>query len=273
MKIRQLNDSYFEFFDITSEPSNQAAALARPTTIKSIEHTCYRSGTTSVKLLDDPYKFVIAGIAFKNWNPLLETFNEMVAKMEPNGLMEFWRRYNAYSTRKPEEIGPQVLTMDHLELGFLACCILLSLGMVTFFGEFVWSKCVTACSKALNGSDFEQNTGAISKIEVFNLNSNEPEKEAVEIEIFYQRHHYATSREFLKHSIEKERDGNALDMCNFDETTTRTQIESQGKFVNDIKYSIGACCVNNVAQGERDEIDVLIDKINFKPCVEINQIV
>ena len=43
--------------------------------------------------------------------------------------------------------------------------------------------------------------------------------------------------------------------------------------VDDTQISIEECCVVNVTQDERDEIDDLIDQINFKPCVENDQIV
>ena len=81
--------------------------------------------------------------------------------MEPNGLMSHWRRLRSFSTTKIEEIGPQVLTMDHLKLGFLACCI----PMVLAISEFAWSRIVTVFGK--NSNDLRksnQKTNSSAKI-------------------------------------------------------------------------------------------------------------
>ena len=89
---------------------------------------------------------------YKKSVSFVEVFNEKLAEMEPNGLMEYWRRIRSFSTTKVEEIGPQVLTMDHLTLGFFACCIPMVLAVIAFIGEFVWSKLVTSCRKNSNDS-------------------------------------------------------------------------------------------------------------------------
>ena len=136
--------------DLISEPSNRAATTAEPTYIESVQHIDYRSGKTSLQFLDEPYKLVYSGVVFKKSGSFVEVFNEMVAKMEPNGLMERWRRFESYSRTKFEEVGPQVLTMDHLKLGFLACCISMVLAIIAFIGESAWSRFVTSCRKSSN---------------------------------------------------------------------------------------------------------------------------
>ena len=111
--------------------------------IEYIQHKVYRSGTTSMRFLDEPYKIVGSGVKFLRSSALVEVFNEMLAKMEPNGLMEYWRRLRSFSTTKIEEIGPQVLTMDHLRIGFLACCITMILAVIVFIGELARSRFAT----------------------------------------------------------------------------------------------------------------------------------
>ena len=142
--------NYLKYLENVAEPSNKAAMSADSTLIEEIQHKMYRSGTTSLQVLNEPYKMVYSGLRFKRCSPFLEVFNEMVAKMEPNGLMEYWRRFQSYSTTKIEDIGPQVLTMDHLRLGFLACCIPMTLAVIAFIGEFAWSRLVILPGKNTN---------------------------------------------------------------------------------------------------------------------------
>ena len=288
MKITSLNQTteYTIIFDAISEPSNRAAAVHYQTAIESIQHNLYRSGRTSLKILDEPYKMGYYGAPFKKSSPWLKTFNEMLGKMEANGMMEKWRRFQSLSTTKLENIGPQVLTMDHLKFGFLACFIPLTLGVVALFGEFTWSRIVTMSKKSSNDSNFKPIIEAPSKTQVFDSNPEEPgEKTMIKMDNIRE---IALSRKSLEGSNEpkmettfqivEEVDGIAIELCNFDKNATCSQLNSEVKFVDDTKNAIDEYCVDNVGQGERDDIDGLIDQINFKPCVEmsnfcLNQIV
>ena len=81
---------------------------------------------------------------FKNFSPFFETYNEIKGWLESNGMMEKFRQNNITSRREPEELGPQVLTMDHLRLGFLACLIVAAVSVAAFIGELIWSRLVIA---------------------------------------------------------------------------------------------------------------------------------
>ena len=322
MKIGTLNLPEGTIFELSvaSEPSNRATALATSTTLREIPKVFYNSGTSSLKVLDENYKFVYTGVVFKKESPLLEVFNEMVAKMEPNGLMEYWRRCLSYPATIIEEIGLQVLTMDHLTLGFLACCIPLALAVVVLLCELAWSKCIAACGKSSNDPNFEYNIESTFEIEDFDSKAEKPEEEDAMIKIsnvdktltsrksledsnehlvgptflieedideiaieMYDVDKATTSRKSLEDSnepqveetfqIEEKIDEILTEINNFDETATCSQREPHVKFVEDAKISIEECCVNNVAEGERDEIDDLIDQINFKNYIEDNHIV
>ena len=283
------------FLDSVSEPSNRAAVPSLSGVIKELQHKMYRSGTTSMQLLDEPYKSIYKGIVFKSWTPLLETFNKMLAKMEANGMMAHWRQFQEFSTTKLEEIGPQVLTMDHLELGFLACCIPIVLAAIAFIGELAWSRLVIGCRRSSKSSNFEQiemcNCSETSRRSSEDSNIERVQTTfqiveefgvvAVEMCNFDQ---IAASEKSLEDSNEsrvvttfplEKLDGNAIEMSNVEKMATCSQIDLQVKFVDDTRISIEESCVDNVAQGqdERDDIDDLIDQIVSKSCVEINQIV
>ena len=80
------------------------------------------------------------GIVFKKFSPFFETYNEVKGWLESNGMMEKYRQENKVSKKKPEELEPQVLTMDHLRIGFLACLIVASVSFVAFTGELMWLR-------------------------------------------------------------------------------------------------------------------------------------
>ena len=149
MKLALFNESGYELdhFEYASEPSNRAATMASSEAIESIQHLTYRSGTSSLQFLDKIYSFRYLGAAFKKSSPFLKVFNEILGRLESNGLAENIRQSYSYSTTKIEEIGPQVLKMDHLKLGFLACCIPMVLAAIVFICEFAWSRLVTFSRK------------------------------------------------------------------------------------------------------------------------------
>ena len=124
--------------------------MAETAKIERIQHQFYCSGTTSLNIMDEAYKTAYAGVPYKKLSPYVEVFNEILAKMEPNGMMEYWRRFKSFSTTKIEQIGPQVLTLDHLKIGFLACCIPMVLAVIAFIGELAWSSLSTPCKNNSN---------------------------------------------------------------------------------------------------------------------------
>ena len=129
-------EHFWGFFDIISEPTNRATTLTFRHTIKRIQEDFYSSEIPSLVLLEEDYKMIYAGIYFRAFSPFFETYNEMLGWMETFGFIELWRRRAEYNLQsKSEEIGPQVLTMDHLRVGFLACLIPLTISAFAFFVE------------------------------------------------------------------------------------------------------------------------------------------
>ena len=144
-----------EHFDIVSEPSNQAASIVEYSSIiLEIEREIYHSGHVSFDILIETFKMMYSGVMFYNFSPFIKPFNEMLALFEANGLMELWRRDYVYRPREIEDIGPQVLTMGHLHIGFLACLIPLFICIIVFFGELSWSRIVAELKMYSSGSRF-----------------------------------------------------------------------------------------------------------------------
>ena len=149
MKVEfiDLGDEFDKQLEIVSEPSNHAAQECFAIKIDHINQYEYRSGTTSLITLAENYVTNHHGILFKPFDPFFEVYNEYKGWLESNGIMEKWRRDNLVRKTKPEEIGPQVLTMDHLGIGFSACLIPAIISIAAFILENLWSRVVTALKK------------------------------------------------------------------------------------------------------------------------------
>ena len=146
--IDDLPKFYWEYLSCLCEPKNAFALQARKNVIKQIQTEFYRSGTTSLILLDEEYKTYYKGFVFPKFSPFIVSFNEILGWLESNGIMERWRQtFYGFALSKVEEIGPQVLDMGHLKIGFLACLIPLILSAIIFIGEHIWSRFVVALKK------------------------------------------------------------------------------------------------------------------------------
>lgn len=124
-------------FDIIAEPANVGATLAAPYSLSKISNK-YRSGVSSIALLEDFLFTIPVAVAFPYFSPLVETFNEKMHQLLAGGFIAQWYTdiMNPKGlTIKPDEIGPQVLTMDHVTIGFLFCLCPLMLGFVAFICE------------------------------------------------------------------------------------------------------------------------------------------
>ena len=139
--IEDSYNDYWNYFVAVAEPSNCATMVAFKWKINFIED--YYSGRkTSLVLLEEDYKKFYRGVVFKKFSPFLETYNEMPAWMQAFGFMEVWKRNFVYDfvKYKIEEIGPQVLTMDHLRIGFIACLVPLVVSAIVFFAEILKAR-------------------------------------------------------------------------------------------------------------------------------------
>ena len=86
-------------------------------------------------------------MVFKKFSPYFETFNDVKIWFESNGIMEKWRQDTRDLSIKPDELGPQILTMDHLKIGFLACLVPLVISIAIFVAEIIRCKVEIAIKK------------------------------------------------------------------------------------------------------------------------------
>lgn len=129
------------------EPANKATALFSPTLLYLVNNFIHRSGFSSLELLGETFIKTPVSLMFPYHSPLVEIFNEKIHQMLSNGLI--YHIEESFTNpkgliQKLEEIGPQVLTMEHLVIGFLICLCPLMLSVLVFVGELSVFK-VRAC--------------------------------------------------------------------------------------------------------------------------------
>lgn len=106
----------------------------------------YRSGTSSLLCLDENRETSPQGLLFIPrfipFSPFYEEFNEKIIQMHSAGLTKYWYqdKFRRLGVRfgvkmKPVDIGSQVLTMEHLEVPFIACLIPMVTSILAFIIE------------------------------------------------------------------------------------------------------------------------------------------
>lgn len=131
-------EHYETAYGIVVEPENKAVSQTTDGFFKIFLNQKYRSGTSSLRALDEVLQLMTGGCGFKKFSPFFEVFNEKIGQLIAAGVLkEFNERFLPSIKTKTDEIGPQVLTMEHLGLGFIACLIPLGLAIAVFCMEFV----------------------------------------------------------------------------------------------------------------------------------------
>jgi hypothetical protein len=124
----------FEPFNHLVEPENRIAYIAPPTLLKDAYSRTYRRGLSSIFVADEDVSPAWHGF---DMNIVLKDIISLKASqlvesgILPNVLSEIRR----HKLTKPEEIGPQVLTLRHLEAGFVVIFVLLGVSFVAFVVE------------------------------------------------------------------------------------------------------------------------------------------
>lgn len=122
---------------IVAEPENKATTLASPLVLTRI-HRNFRNGFSSLLMLEENLQFVYFGLVFDPFSPFTKTFNDETVRLVEAGIADYWFRKMSNPTgitRKIEKIEPQVLTLDHLGIGFLFCIISLTFSIAVFIVE------------------------------------------------------------------------------------------------------------------------------------------
>lgn len=105
----------------------------------------YRSGHSSLHSLEEIKIVAHVGVTFQRFTPFYEQVDELIGRLITGGFFKRWLLQHLDfkdSKVKIEDIGPQVLTMDQMEVAFIASLLPLTLALTAFFMEvFVqWMK-------------------------------------------------------------------------------------------------------------------------------------
>lgn len=100
-----------------------------------------RTGKPSFEILERPFDYMMTGITFKSFSPFFEVISETANLMYSNGISRLMFPSRSFIAKpikeEDEEIGPQVLLMEHLGVGFIAILISLLFSLIVFSIE--WS--------------------------------------------------------------------------------------------------------------------------------------
>lgn len=117
-----------------------------------IHNNAYRAGTPSVQILNERVKPVFLGLSIERFNPFYEILSDQVLRMIAGGILQLpWDRlrYVRGGIRKAEDIEPQVLTMEHLGIGFMFWLVPLTIGLLALLGEIMIHRIKKLCCKVL----------------------------------------------------------------------------------------------------------------------------
>lgn len=134
------NDNALDVLDIVAEPANKAVTRGSVLLLYFINNKLYRIGVSSILLLKENIGTIYYGIIFKPFNPFFDMLNIKFSKLFEAGLIKHWFsvKHNPKGfDHKLDNIGPEILTMDHLEIGFIVWLIPLAISIVVFAFEVV----------------------------------------------------------------------------------------------------------------------------------------
>jgi hypothetical protein len=120
------------------DPENEAFALGFSSHFNLINHQMYRTGTSSLIVLEESLNSFFWAFGFLEYMPYFDQFYNFTLRAVECGI--YHRLFeNLFKTqkKKPEDIGPQILTLEHLAIGFYACLIPLALACISFICELL----------------------------------------------------------------------------------------------------------------------------------------
>jgi len=94
-----------------------------------------RSNFTNYKMLDKTPISSHEGMVLVFGNPIDDAINEKITALLESGIMDYWIANSTYINADYLESGPQVLTLDHLFIGFAIWLIALAFAVVVFLIE------------------------------------------------------------------------------------------------------------------------------------------
>lgn len=132
--------NFLQCIQLMTEPENKVTMMVTPSFVTYLSTAYLRAGLTSLTLLPETVITLMSGMPFKYHSPFYEEFNQKIGEMMSVGLTQHWfdRQINEKGVKKVEDSEEtQVLSMDHLTIGFQICLVPLCLSVFVFFVELL----------------------------------------------------------------------------------------------------------------------------------------
>ena len=114
--------------------------------LAELNQNAYRSDVSSVDILEEGFHTQHLGIPLPAYSPWIEEFNDKILKFQASGIFPYvhFRHFliNLSYHKKNGAIPPQVLTLDHLFVGFQICGIPMALSTFAFILEMEFWKTI-----------------------------------------------------------------------------------------------------------------------------------
>jgi hypothetical protein len=120
--------NFVQQIDNLVEPENRMSLVVTPFNLEKLYKTIYKTGVSSVFMLDEnvtPYY----------WGYMTNLVMKDIIYLKATQLFESGIFSHYMKQFYLEDFGPQVLTLQHLEAGFVIICGLLSLSVLAFIIE------------------------------------------------------------------------------------------------------------------------------------------
>jgi hypothetical protein len=135
------------------EPENKLTIFGIGKIMSFINNAGFKSGVSSLIVLEEKIKNFYVGMMFDRENPFYDSINELILYLMSGGFIDYWTKNNLNQRKMfklNEKVGPQVLTMSHLGIGFLICLIPLVLSLIMFLFEICMNSYRKRRKNAMN---------------------------------------------------------------------------------------------------------------------------
>jgi hypothetical protein len=103
--------------------------------LKNLHALGYFRGKSSLTLMKEDRSLIPMSFVLHRSHILVEPYNEIIRRLRDAGITEHWITRAIRVNEKFDDIGPEVLTMEHLEVCFYVCMFPLIFAFLAFFGE------------------------------------------------------------------------------------------------------------------------------------------
>lgn len=141
MNLKPCSDDH-ECLNIISDPSTKGVTIMTDDQFNQAENRVFRSGFSSLSILDEGLTTFFVGLSFDDFDPYYETFNSKICQLFEAGIISLHHKIYVNPKgieRVAEPIDTQVLSMEHLGVGFLIYLSSLAISFIVFLGEITFS--------------------------------------------------------------------------------------------------------------------------------------